>query len=105
MSLRQAAAARNGTRVIVPTPPRGDAAYTQIRFELNQAVDLAKKSAALMSRNITSMISLLESGSEPSHGPAAHPRRRSFEAYLTETMSEYLKAMMEYIKSEVRLPR
>uniref|UniRef100_A0A7I4XW15 Peptidase A2 domain-containing protein n=1 Tax=Haemonchus contortus TaxID=6289 RepID=A0A7I4XW15_HAECO len=44
-----AAAARNGTRVIVLAPPRGDAAYAQIRIELNQAVDLAKNSAVLMS--------------------------------------------------------
>ncbi|KAK6028431.1 zinc knuckle, partial [Ostertagia ostertagi] len=82
-----AAAARNGTRVIVLAPPRGDAAYAQNRIEMNQAVDLAKKSAALMSRNITSLIPVIESGTEPSHGPAAHPRRGSLEAYSTETMS------------------
>ncbi|XGW16887.1 hypothetical protein V3C99_001933 [Haemonchus contortus] len=84
-----------GTRVIILASPRGGVAYAQSRIELYQAVDLATKTAALMSCNITSMILLNKSGSEPSHGPAAHPRRRSTEPYSTETMSEYLEDMIE----------
>ncbi|VDO05407.1 unnamed protein product [Haemonchus placei] len=83
--------------------PGANTDYAQNRIEMNQDADLAKKSAALMSSNITSMIRLIESSSEPSHGPAAHPRRQ-LRAYLKETMSEYLEVIMEYKKSEVRLP-
>ncbi|VDO47032.1 unnamed protein product [Haemonchus placei] len=96
-----AAAPRNGARVIVLAPLRDDAAYAQNKIEINQAVDLAKKSAALISRNITSMTPSIENGSEPS-GPAVRPKRRSFKACSTETISEYLEAMMGYIKSEAR---
>ncbi|KAK5972807.1 Zinc knuckle [Trichostrongylus colubriformis] len=100
-----AAAARNGTRTIVVAPPRGDAAYAQNRLELIKAAELAKKSVPLMSRNIVSLIPLMESSSEPSHGPSAHPRESSTDAYSDDTMVEYLTAMLDYIKAEVQLPR
>ncbi|KAK5976149.1 hypothetical protein GCK32_000511 [Trichostrongylus colubriformis] len=100
-----AAAARNGTRTIVVAPPRGDAAYAQNRLELNKATELAKKSVPLMSRNIVSLIPPMESSSEPSHGPSAHPRESPTDAYSVDTMVEYLTAMLDYIKAEMQLPR
>ncbi|KAK5972311.1 hypothetical protein GCK32_020134 [Trichostrongylus colubriformis] len=100
-----AAAARNGTRTIVVAPPRGDAAYAQNRLELIKEAELAKKSVPLMSRNIVSLIPLMESSSKPSHGPSAHPRESSTDAYSVDTMVEYLTAMLDYIKAEVQLPR
>ncbi|VDO51883.1 unnamed protein product [Haemonchus placei] len=85
-----ATAARNGMKILLIAPPRGDAACAQNRMELNQAAELARKSVALMSRNIVSLIPMIESTCEPSHGPSAHPRHSNVDAYSAETVVEYL---------------
>uniref|UniRef100_A0A7I4YBC5 Transcriptional regulator n=1 Tax=Haemonchus contortus TaxID=6289 RepID=A0A7I4YBC5_HAECO len=82
-----------GTRVIILVSPRGGVAYAQNRIDVSmyQAVDLATKTAALMPRNITSMILLIERAIARSRSTPEETQHRT-----TETMSEYLGAMMQY---------
>ncbi|VDL70741.1 unnamed protein product [Nippostrongylus brasiliensis] len=72
--------------------------------EMNQAMDLAWKSVALMSHNIVSFIPMVETSNEPSHGPSAHSRESNLNPYSKKSMSEYLQALVEYVKAKVVLP-
>lgn len=99
-----ASVARNGVKIIVVAPPRGDAAYYQNRTDINEAVELARKSVALMAHNIVSLVPMFETSSEPSHGPSAHPREASTDSYSKKAMVEYFRALVDYVKAEIVLP-
>ncbi|VDO82410.1 unnamed protein product [Heligmosomoides polygyrus] len=79
-----AAAARNGMKIIVLAPPRGDKAYERNRIDMNEALELAKSVAVLAKQNLISCIPLIESSTEQSHGPGARPRSSSNENYSKE---------------------
>ncbi|VDO30439.1 unnamed protein product [Haemonchus placei] len=67
-----ATAARDGMEILLIVPLRGEPAYAQNRMELTQAVELARKSVELMSRNIVGLIPMIESACELLHGQSAH---------------------------------
>ncbi|XGW13214.1 hypothetical protein V3C99_013667, partial [Haemonchus contortus] len=99
-----ATAARMGMKVIAVAPPRGDRAYMQNRSDLNDAIELARSAAVLMKQGLRSSIPVIESPHEPSHGPGAHPRSSSAEAYSRDVIKEYYDALRTYVKAEVDLP-
>ncbi|KAK6022132.1 hypothetical protein OSTOST_12183, partial [Ostertagia ostertagi] len=90
-------AARMGMKIIAVAPPRGDKAYEQNRSDLNDAINLAKSSAVLSKQCLCSLIPSIESASEPSHGPGAHPRNSCAEPYSKDVLRVY-------VKSEVDMP-
>ncbi|VDP16785.1 unnamed protein product [Heligmosomoides polygyrus] len=71
-----AAAARNGTKILAVTPPRGDrASSARKRYgDMGEALELAKSVAVLAEQSLVSCIPATESGMGPSHGPSARPR-------------------------------
>ncbi|EYC05726.1 hypothetical protein Y032_0080g1333 [Ancylostoma ceylanicum] len=97
-------AARNGMKIVAVAPPRGDDGYDQNRMETNEAIDLARKTASLMKQNLISLIPVIESVKEPSHGPAAHPRVSAADAYTAAVIKEYFNMLRDYIRAEVQLP-
>ncbi|KAK6012382.1 zinc knuckle [Ostertagia ostertagi] len=99
-----AAAARMGMKIVAVAPPRGDEAYLQNRADMNDAINLAKSAAVLMKQGLCSLIPAIESSQEPSHGPGAHPRSSTSEAYSEEVLKEYFEALRSYVKAEVDLP-
>ncbi|KIH48794.1 hypothetical protein ANCDUO_21133 [Ancylostoma duodenale] len=99
-----ASAARNGVKIIAVAPPRGDAAYQQNRMEINEMIDLARKTATMMKQNLVSLIPMIEAGREPSHGPSAHPRANPADPYSVAVMKEYFDSLREYIRAEIQLP-
>uniref|UniRef100_W6NCE2 Uncharacterized protein n=1 Tax=Haemonchus contortus TaxID=6289 RepID=W6NCE2_HAECO len=99
-----ATAARMGMKVIVVAPPRGDKSYMQSRSDMNDAIELAKSAAVLMKQGLKSLIPVIESSQEPSHGPGARPRSSSAEAYSRDVIKEYYDALMTNVKAEVDLP-
>ncbi|VDO34877.1 unnamed protein product [Haemonchus placei] len=98
-----ATAARNGMEILLIVIPSGDTAYDGM--ELNQAVELARKSVALMSRNIVSLIPMIECTCEPSHGQSVHRRNSDADVYSEETVIGYMQVLREYVKPEINLHR
>ncbi|VDP16976.1 unnamed protein product [Heligmosomoides polygyrus] len=99
-----AAAARNGMKIIVVAPPRGDKAYERNRIDMNEALELAKSVAVLAKQNLISCIPVIESSTEPSHGPGARPRSSSNENYSKGVMKDYFEVLSTYLKGEVDIP-
>ncbi|VDO47829.1 unnamed protein product [Haemonchus placei] len=98
-----ATAARMGMKMIAVAPPRGDKSYAKNRADTIEAIELAN-SAAVTMKGLRCLIPSTESPQEPSHGPGAHPRRSSAEAYSKEVIQEYYEALRTYVKEEVELP-
>ncbi|VDO29599.1 unnamed protein product, partial [Heligmosomoides polygyrus] len=69
-----AAAARNITKILAVAPPRGVKACKRNRIDMNAALELAKSVAVLAKQNLISCIPVIESSTEPSHGPGARLR-------------------------------
>nr|CDJ97118.1 unnamed protein product [Haemonchus contortus] len=95
-----ATAARMGMKVIAAAPPRGDKSYARNRADMIEAIELAKSAAVTMKQGLRCLIPSMESPQEPSHGPGAHPRRSSAEAYSREVIQEYYEALRTYSSAQ-----
>nr|CDJ85871.1 unnamed protein product [Haemonchus contortus] len=99
-----ATAARMGMKVIAVAPHRGDKSYARNRADVSEAIESAKSAAVTMKQGLRCLIPNMESPQEPSHGPGAHPKRFSTEAYSREVIQEYYEALRTSVKAEVELP-
>ncbi|VDP08776.1 unnamed protein product [Heligmosomoides polygyrus] len=90
-----AQATRNGVKLLAVEHSRGDKAYEGNKMDLNEARELTKAEAALAKKNLVSVVPLMKSGTEPSHGSSAQgssaiSRRSASEIYPKGLINNYL---------------
>lgn len=95
-----------GSRIVGVSPPRGEENWKEARRMQAEAVRLLKQSVQIAADNVISKIpqDLVPVFDEPFAALAASSRSRNNDAYHTEAVKGYYRALQDNLSADVKLP-